>query len=250
VLKEDTPNTEIKPRLWVIGGASCQAAGILAASKLQSAVFYWTEGGCMTEIKRIAPDSLNAYIDAHTQLHAAVLNIEQAYAEIEAELTRMQQIVRSMDTHEIYNPGQLYREVYDSLRKLPASAIADIFDISTQRLLQHTAREDRKIYTKKDWPSPTTSLSALSETEYLNTAWWALCRARAMHRAALHCQTCGTKDDVQVYHNTRDHLGCELTHELVVLCATCHAKLRGKNADRTSRNTKKRRKPNRAGAKA
>lgn len=200
----------------------------------------------MTEIKRIAPDSLDAYTDAHTQLHAAVLNIEQAYAEIEAELARMQQTVRSMDTHEMYNPGQLYREVYDSLRKLPASATADIFDISTQRLLRHVARENRKKYTKKDWPSPTTSLSALSYAEYLNTAWWALCCARAMHRAVCRCQTCGTKDGVQVYHNTRDHLGCELTHELVVLCTTCQAKLHGKNADRTSRNTKKRRKPNRA----
>ena len=36
------------------------------------------------------------------------------------------------------------------------------------------------------------------------------------------CQVCGSKNDLQVHHNTYERLGCENDNDLVLLCKSCH----------------------------
>lgn len=60
--------------------------------------------------------------------------------------------------------------------------------------------------------------------EYLASAKWRKVRQLALERAGQKCQICGSKNSLDVHHNTYDHLGNEDEHleDLVVLCADHH----------------------------
>ena len=60
--------------------------------------------------------------------------------------------------------------------------------------------------------------------KYLASAQWHKVRQLALERAGQKCQICGSKNSLDVHHNTYDHLGNEDEHleDLVVLCADHH----------------------------
>ena len=58
--------------------------------------------------------------------------------------------------------------------------------------------------------------------EYLQSPEWLMRRARAMLRAADHCQVCGSAYKLETHHNSYAHVGQERDDELIVLCDTCH----------------------------
>lgn len=60
--------------------------------------------------------------------------------------------------------------------------------------------------------------------DYIASPEWCIRRERALMIAGNHCQLCGAKNNLEIHHNTYEHLGNELDHELFVLCEPCHAK--------------------------
>ena len=60
--------------------------------------------------------------------------------------------------------------------------------------------------------------------EYLTSKEWKEVRELALKRAGYKCQICGSTQNLDVHHNTYDHLGNETEHleDLVVLCAEHH----------------------------
>jgi 5-methylcytosine-specific restriction endonuclease McrA len=50
-------------------------------------------------------------------------------------------------------------------------------------------------------------------------------RNQVLERDGWRCQDCGTMKDLQVHHiKPRSHLGGDVTHNLITLCANCHKK--------------------------
>ena len=64
--------------------------------------------------------------------------------------------------------------------------------------------------------------------EYLQTKHWRNKRYEALKRANHKCQLCGSKENLQVHHNTYDNRGNEKDEDLIVLCEICHAKFHDK----------------------
>jgi len=59
-------------------------------------------------------------------------------------------------------------------------------------------------------------------TEYLQTKHWKNIREIALLRANHKCRMCGSKEKLQVHHNTYNNLGNERNEDLTVLCKECH----------------------------
>ena len=59
-------------------------------------------------------------------------------------------------------------------------------------------------------------------TEYLQTKHWKDIRKKALIRANHKCRMCGSKEKLQVHHNTYNNLGNERNEDLTVLCKECH----------------------------
>lgn len=58
--------------------------------------------------------------------------------------------------------------------------------------------------------------------EYLRTPEWKATRASAIHRARGCCQTCSSKDRLNVHHRTYARRGHEYNSDLIVLCEPWH----------------------------
>lgn len=58
--------------------------------------------------------------------------------------------------------------------------------------------------------------------KYLKSTKWLKKRNRALKRAGYKCQVCGYKKNLQVHHNTYEHIFHEHKQDLVVLCWKCH----------------------------
>ena len=59
-------------------------------------------------------------------------------------------------------------------------------------------------------------------SEYLQTEHWKNIRERALLRANHKCRMCGSKEKLQVHHNTYNNIGNERNEDLTVLCKECH----------------------------
>lgn len=59
--------------------------------------------------------------------------------------------------------------------------------------------------------------------KYLKSNKWLKKRNRALKRAGYKCQVCGYKKNLQVHHNTYEHIFHEHKQDLVVLCWKCHS---------------------------
>ncbi len=57
---------------------------------------------------------------------------------------------------------------------------------------------------------------------YLKTRHWQKTRAAAMKRANGKCQLCGSRQGLNVHHNSYNRRGRELAGDLIVLCDGCH----------------------------
>lgn len=64
--------------------------------------------------------------------------------------------------------------------------------------------------------------------KYLRSTKWLKKRNKALKRAGYKCQVCGYKNNLQVHHNTYEHIYHEHKHDLVVLCWKCHATFHNK----------------------
>ena len=71
-------------------------------------------------------------------------------------------------------------------------------------------------------------LKTMPYKEYLETDHWKKTRKRALHRAKYKCQLCGSKENLNVHHNTYENRGQEKDEDLIVLCQECHAKFHDK----------------------
>lgn len=60
---------------------------------------------------------------------------------------------------------------------------------------------------------------------YLQSSQWKQIRAIMLSKVDK-CQLCGSKTDLEIHHNSYEHIGNEKEHleDLVVLCHSCHAK--------------------------
>lgn len=67
-------------------------------------------------------------------------------------------------------------------------------------------------------------LRRLPYEAYLRTGHWRSVRAVALRRYDSKCALCASGRDLEVHHRTYDNLGCERDADVIVLCATCHAK--------------------------
>ncbi len=57
---------------------------------------------------------------------------------------------------------------------------------------------------------------------------YATVRRRVLERDSWRCQECGSMENLQVHHmKRRSQLGGDVMHNLITLCATCHAKCHG-----------------------
>jgi len=59
-------------------------------------------------------------------------------------------------------------------------------------------------------------------TEYLQTKHWKDIRKKALIRGNKKCRMCGSKENLQVHHNTYKNIGNERDEDLTVLCKECH----------------------------
>ena len=66
---------------------------------------------------------------------------------------------------------------------------------------------------------------AHSYSAYLNSDHWKQTRQKALENAEYQCWECGSKDRLHVHHLTYENIGGELPEDLMVLCASCHAKI-------------------------
>ena len=71
-------------------------------------------------------------------------------------------------------------------------------------------------------------LKTIPYQEYLQTEHWRNKRYEALKRANHKCQLCGSKENLQVHHNTYDNRGNEKDEDLIVLCEICHGKFHDK----------------------
>lgn len=74
-------------------------------------------------------------------------------------------------------------------------------------------------------------LKTMPYKEYLQTDHWKNVRKRALFRANYKCQLCGSKENLNVHHNTYENRGEEKDEDLVVLCENCHGKFHDKICD-------------------
>lgn len=58
--------------------------------------------------------------------------------------------------------------------------------------------------------------------DYLKTPEWKATRESAIRRARGCCQTCSSKDRLNVHHRTYARRGSEYNSDLIVLCEPCH----------------------------
>lgn len=65
---------------------------------------------------------------------------------------------------------------------------------------------------------------------YLQTEHWKLVRKTKIQSVDGKCQLCGSKDRLEVHHNSYEHLGKEeqYMNDLIVLCHDCHSKFHDK----------------------
>lgn len=59
--------------------------------------------------------------------------------------------------------------------------------------------------------------------KYLKSTKWLKKRNKALKRSGYKCQVCGYKKNLQVHHNTYEHIFHEHKQDLVVLCWKCHS---------------------------
>ncbi len=59
---------------------------------------------------------------------------------------------------------------------------------------------------------------------YLGSDHWKATRNKALERADYECWHCGGGDKLHVHHLTYERIGKELPTDLMVLCASCHAR--------------------------
>ena len=101
-------------------------------------------------------------------------------------------------------------------------------DCQRVRQLQQEARHHAHI----EWATAATvkykmrleELRQMPYQEYLQTPEWQTTRKRALKRAGYRCQLCNSNGCLHVHHNDYSRLGEEDNVDLVVLCATCHAR--------------------------
>jgi len=67
-------------------------------------------------------------------------------------------------------------------------------------------------------------LKTMPYKEYLQTEHWKGVRKRALSRANYKCQLCGSKETLNIHHNTYDNRGCEKDEDLIALCQNCHGR--------------------------
>jgi hypothetical protein len=60
--------------------------------------------------------------------------------------------------------------------------------------------------------------------EYLKTPHWQAVREEALRRAKDKCQLCGSKDRLEVHHNTYERRGRERPEDVIAICHKCHSK--------------------------
>lgn len=63
--------------------------------------------------------------------------------------------------------------------------------------------------------------------DYLESDHWKRLRKRKLYQSGNKCQLCGSKENLNVHHNTYENRGCEKDEDLVVLCNECHKKHHG-----------------------
>ena len=90
-----------------------------------------------------------------------------------------------------------------------------------QRRLDQKAIKARRI----DYPPPPEMFREMLYADYLNTAHWQELRYAKLDEADHRCQLCYSPYRLQVHHRTYCRLGEELDSDLIVLCATCHARV-------------------------
>ena len=63
-------------------------------------------------------------------------------------------------------------------------------------------------------------------TDYLQTEYWRKVMENKIKQSGNKCQLCGSTKNLNVHHNSYEHIGNELNHlnDLVVLCKDCHKK--------------------------
>ena len=59
-------------------------------------------------------------------------------------------------------------------------------------------------------------------TQYINSRTWKLKRREILKRDNNECQTCCSKNDLQVHHRHYNNLGNEALADLITLCVPCH----------------------------
>ena len=72
------------------------------------------------------------------------------------------------------------------------------------------------------------NLKSLPYSEYLQTDHWQSIRKQALKRARFKCALCSSDGVLHVHHKNYDHLGEEMSSDLIVLCQPCHEKFHDK----------------------
>ena len=72
------------------------------------------------------------------------------------------------------------------------------------------------------------NLKSLLYSEYLQTDHWQSIRKQALKRARFKCALCSSDGVLHVHHKNYDHLGEEMSSDLIVLCQPCHEKFHNK----------------------
>lgn len=57
---------------------------------------------------------------------------------------------------------------------------------------------------------------------YLQSSHWLAFRKRILKERHERCEKCGSRNRLQVHHNTYDNLGAELPEDVELLCQDCH----------------------------
>ncbi len=60
---------------------------------------------------------------------------------------------------------------------------------------------------------------------YLQSDAWIVTRNASLERFGYRCALCAETENLQVHHNSYEHVGDEDLCDLVVLCAECHRKV-------------------------
>lgn len=59
---------------------------------------------------------------------------------------------------------------------------------------------------------------------YLLSKEWQIKRKQKLKQVGNHCQSCGSKNDLQIHHKTYKRIYCERSKDLIVFCSGCHKK--------------------------